>query len=77
MSARPQIASRAPFVGEPSMTIAEFCAHEGISRSTYYNLRKKGRAPAETRYDGRLIRITPSSHAEFRRKNTVRPAKAS
>jgi hypothetical protein len=65
--ARPEITGRAPLGA--SSTIAEFCAAEKISRAKYYELKKKGLGPAETRIDG-IIRITPESHARWRRKHT-------
>jgi hypothetical protein len=65
--ARPEITGRAPLGA--SSTIAEFCAAEKISRAKYYELKKKGLGPAETRVDG-IIRITPESHARWRRKHT-------
>jgi hypothetical protein len=69
--AHPRAKPRGPaVVGEPSRTISEFCQHEKISRAKYYELRKAGKAPAETRIDG-LIRITPQSHAEWRRRFTA------
>jgi hypothetical protein len=47
------------------LTIAEFCALEGISYPTYYNLRRRGLAPEETSVDGTwFVRIS----AEARRK---------
>jgi hypothetical protein len=48
-----------------SESIAEFCASEGISRSYYYLLRRRGRGPREMR-DGALIRITPPAHLDWR-----------
>jgi hypothetical protein len=68
---RPEITGRA-LLGA-SATIAEFCAIEKISRAKYYELKGKGLAPDETRVDG-IIRITPESHARWRRKHT-KPAK--
>jgi hypothetical protein len=70
--ARPEITGRAFLVGEPSKTIREFCAHEKISRSKYYNLKNRGLGPAETCIDG-VIRITPESHARWRRRHTASP----
>lgn len=78
---RPEITGRAVFVGEPSKTITEFidepsktitefCRAEKISRAKYYELKKADKAPAEMRVDG-IIRITPESHANWRRANTV------
>jgi hypothetical protein len=74
--ARREVTGRAPLVGEPSKTISGFCQHERISRATYYELRKLGKGPDETRVEG-IIRITPQSHAKWRRKNTVPNRRAS
>jgi hypothetical protein len=76
--ARPEVTGRAQLVGEPSKTIDEFCRHERISRSKYYELRKLNKAPTELRVEG-LIRITPQAHAAWRRKHeksASAPAKA-
>lgn len=35
-------------------SILEFCEFAGISRSTYYNLKKCGDGPCETRILGRI-----------------------
>jgi hypothetical protein len=67
--ARPEITGRAPLGA--SSTIAEFCATEKISRAKYYELKKKGLTPDETRIDG-IIRISPESHERWRRKHTRR-----
>jgi hypothetical protein len=67
--ASPEITGRAPLGA--SSTIAEFCAVERISRAKYYQLRQKGLGPDETRVDG-IIRITPESHARWRRRHTKR-----
>jgi len=71
--ARPEITGRSPL--GTSLTIMGFCAAENISRAGYYNLKKKGLAPDETRI-GRTIRITPEAHMRWRRKHTVRAAAA-
>ena len=52
---------------EPTKTILEFCATEGISRATYYNLKRDGLAPREMRIRG-SVRITPEAHADWRRR---------
>jgi predicted DNA-binding transcriptional regulator AlpA len=44
-----------------AFTIPEFCRRHGISRSTFYNLRRTGQGPRETRI-GRRIIIT-AAHA--------------
>jgi hypothetical protein len=77
MAARPEITGRSFFaINEPSKTISEFCRAERISRSKYYKLKKSGNAPDEMRADG-IIRITPESHARWRRKHTGPPPKSS
>jgi hypothetical protein len=65
-----------PLFGEPSKTIDEFCQHEGISRSKYYELRENGEGPAELRVSG-IIRITPQAHARWHRKHTKKYTKPS
>jgi hypothetical protein len=67
--ARSEVTGRAPL--GISSTIAGFCAAENISRAKYYELKKKGLGPDETRVDG-VIRITPESHQRWRRKHTQR-----
>ena len=57
----------------PSKTITGFCTAEDISRAKYYELKKKGLGPDETRVDG-IIRITPESHARWRRRHTKQAA---
>jgi hypothetical protein len=70
--ARPEVSGRRIFAtAEPSKTIVEFCESERISRSKYYGMKKTGNAPDETRVDG-VIRITPESHARWRRRHTAR-----
>jgi hypothetical protein len=69
--ARPEIPARSFATGEPSKTIREFCQAEKISRSKYYGLKKEGKAPDETRPSDGVVRITPESHAKWRRKWTT------
>jgi hypothetical protein len=83
--ARPEVTGRAPGETEhalpvaqscapppgASLTIVQFCAAEQISRSKYYDFRKKGLGPDETRVEG-VIRITPASHQAWRRRYTKR-----
>jgi hypothetical protein len=72
MPSRPEATGRSIFAtSEPSKTIVEFCKAERISRSKYYKLKETGNGPDETRVDG-VIRITPESHARWRRKYTAR-----
>jgi hypothetical protein len=41
-----------------ALTIEEFCDEQHFSRGTYYNLKKLGRGPVETRC-GRVVTISP------------------
>jgi hypothetical protein len=63
-------------LGPPShaFTVQEFCDAHRISRSQYYELKKLGRGPAETRALDKII-ITQESAAAWRRKHTT-PARA-
>ena len=67
-----ETAGRKVFVGEPSKTIREFCEHERLSKSKYYDLRKRGLGPAEIRV-GSVIRITPQAHVAWRERHTEPP----
>lgn len=49
----------------PSMSIDEFCRREGICRANFYVLQSQGDAP-ETYKIGKLVRISPASHAQWR-----------
>ena len=47
-----------------SETIAAFCDAENLSKSSYYELQKRGLGPEELRPPGtKIIRITPEAHA--------------
>jgi hypothetical protein len=59
-----------PFAHLLAMEIEDFCRINKICRSSYYNLRKKGKGPRETRMGKRII-ITPEAHAEWREKQTA------
>jgi len=48
-----------------SLSIDEFCRLEGICRSQFYVLQRNGEAP-ETYTIGKLVRISPAAHAEWR-----------
>jgi hypothetical protein len=51
---------------EPSYTIDELCAVEGICNAKYYQLRKKGLGPQELRFPGsRIVRITAEARREW------------
>ena len=52
---------------DDSRTIGEFCDIEGISRSTYFKMRRLGFGPDETRVPGtKIVRITPETHRKWR-----------
>jgi hypothetical protein len=52
---------------ESSLTIAEFCAAEKISRGLYYKLKKQGRGPREMELGPGAKRISFEAHQEWRR----------
>jgi formiminotetrahydrofolate cyclodeaminase len=53
----------------PSKTIAEFCAAENISKSVYYDLRRRNLGPEESRIVGTtIVRITNEAHAAWRER---------
>ena len=52
-----------------SETIAAFCDAENLSKSSYYELQKRGLGPEELRPPGtKIIRITPEAHAKWRER---------
>src|SRR5882762_5799428 len=64
--------------GQPKSTadlaaysIPEFCRRHAISRSTYYNLKRLGEAPRETRVRRRIL-ITAKSAATWLREQEKR-----
>jgi hypothetical protein len=48
-----------------SISIAEWCAEENLSRSMFYKLDSLGKAPA-TYFVGRIRRISPEARAAWR-----------
>ena len=59
----------------PSETIAQFCAIEGISRSTYHKMRRDGFGPDETRVlNSKIIRISAAAHDAWRQRMAGRNA---
>jgi hypothetical protein len=54
-----------------SLSITQFCWAEGISKAKYYDLQKKGLAPAVTDIDG-VQRITPEARAEWHQRMAER-----
>ena len=57
-----------------AFTIGEFCARNGFSRATYYNLRNAGQGPREM-HIGVGVRISHEAAEEWRRKAEARPPK--
>lgn len=53
--------------GRKAFSISEFCALHNISRSTFYNLKKVGKAPAEMEVMGRRL-ISEEAAATWRRQ---------
>jgi predicted DNA-binding transcriptional regulator AlpA len=53
--------------GKKAYSIAEFCFAHGISRATFYNLRKVGQAPKEMSVMGRRL-ISDEAAAQWRRQ---------
>ena len=47
-----------------SYSIIELCKQNGISRATYYNLKKAGHGPREIRF-GRAVRVSIEAAAEW------------
>jgi hypothetical protein len=64
MSVQP---SAGPAASESSFTVDQFCLLEGISRATYFKLRREGRGPREMIISGNIIRITVRSRADWQR----------
>jgi hypothetical protein len=58
---------QANVTGKNAHSIAEFCRVHGISKSTYYNLKKVGKGPREMVVLGRKL-ISAESGAEWRRQ---------
>lgn len=54
-------------MSNPAETISEFRKSEKLSKTKYFNMRKRGKGPREMR-DGRWVRITPEAKAEWRRE---------
>lgn len=62
-------------MSDKSLTIDGFCADEQICRGTFYNLQKRGQAPAIMKIGG-SVRITLEARDEWRRKMEERSVKA-
>jgi hypothetical protein len=61
-------------IGRAALTIDEFCYSHGISRATYYNMRKRGEGPDETRARGRIL-ISDESARRLRKRATATPVR--
>jgi hypothetical protein len=55
-----------PLLDRAAYTVAEFCAAHRISRSTFYNLRKRGLGPVEARIGARVL-ISMEAASRWRR----------
>jgi predicted DNA-binding transcriptional regulator AlpA len=53
--------------GKKAFSIDEFCKLHGISRATYYNLKKEGKGPREMAVNARKL-ISDESAADWRRQ---------
>lgn len=59
---------RLPTDERDAFSILEFCARNSISRSTYYNIKKLGQGPRETRVMNRIIITRESAAAWLKRQ---------
>ena len=64
-----------PVIQREACSIAEFCAAHGISRASYYNIKRAGLGPREIRV-GRSVRISTGAAAEWREKLEAASANA-
>jgi hypothetical protein len=65
-----------PSVAGDDPSVAGFCSRKGISRATYYNLRKRGCGPREVQpVPGGRIVITPEAERDWE-KRFSKPAAA-
>jgi hypothetical protein len=54
---------------DSALTIAQFCRAEHLSKSSYYELRRRGLGPDELRLPGtKIIRITAEARAAWRER---------
>lgn len=59
-----------------AMSVDEFCRAHDICRASFYNLRRKGKAPKTMKVGGRSL-ISVEAAAEWRREmETVNPGSA-
>ena len=59
--------------GKAAFSIDEFCAEHGISRATFYNLKKAGKAPLEMHVGTRRL-ISIEAAAAWRRQMEAQAA---
>jgi len=57
---------QANVIGKKAYSISQFCDDHGISRATYYNLRKVGKGPIEMMVNARKL-ISIEAAAAWRR----------
>ena len=56
---------------EPALSVDDFCVIEGISRTAYYEMKRRGEGPDETAA-GRRRTISPEAHRRWRKRSIVR-----
>jgi predicted DNA-binding transcriptional regulator AlpA len=49
-----------------ALTIAEFCALEGISRAHWYNMKSRGETPTTYKVGSKSHRISPEAYTAYR-----------
>ena len=57
-----------------SLTVADFCAGERISKAYFYELLKQGRGPRLMKLDNGAVRITAEARADWRRAREAESA---
>jgi hypothetical protein len=67
---RPASGLDPPAGGKP-WSVTQWCEYVGVSRTSYYQLKKEGKTPDELHVGGRRL-ITWEAHLRWCRKNTVR-----
>ena len=51
-------------------TIVEFCRRNGLSRTSYFELRRRGQAPREMRLLSKVL-ISPEAESDWRREREI------
>jgi hypothetical protein len=64
---------KTPATSGGSKTIDEFCRDNRLSRSGYYQLKRRGEGPDETRYGG-VVRISHEAESQWHRRGMRRDA---